>query len=116
MQVRPGRQLSRIPDQSDRLTGYHMVSHLFQQQFVVLINRDESVLMLYLNYVSVVRIETGIDHRTIQRSQDTLLRGRGQIHAIMMDIRLIMRGDHAIHGLIEKDPLGRYLARVGQYR
>ena len=29
----------------------------------------------------MVRIETGIDHRTIQRSQDTLLRGRGQIHA-----------------------------------
>lgn len=68
--------------------------------------------MLHLYHIPGVRIEASKDHRAIQRSQHAFLRGCNQVDTIMPDIGIIMRRNHSIYRLVEKDTVSRNRIRV----
>lgn len=68
--------------------------------------------MLHLYHIPGVRIETGKDHRAVQRRQYAFFRGGNQVDAIMPDVGIIMGRDHSIYRLVEKDTVGRNRIRV----
>ena len=63
--------------------------------------------MLHLYHIPGVRIEASKDHRAIQRRQHAFLRGCNQVDTIMPDIGIIMRRNHSIYRLVEKDTVSR---------
>ena len=63
--------------------------------------------MLHLYHIPGIRIEAGKNHRTIQRRQHAFLRSSNQVDTVMPDIGIIMRRNHTIYRLVEKDTVGR---------
>ena len=68
--------------------------------------------MLHLYHIPGVRIEACKDHRAIQRRQHAFFRGCNQVDTIMPDISIIMRRNHSIYRLVEKDTVSRNRIRV----